>query len=153
MNKFIILISFSILLLFQASCSSDTSTEKEPKLPEREQLYKEVMEIHDAVMPKMSEINRVKRNLDDQIEADSLIDDNLKSEVSTMLLELTAAEESMMDWMKGFKVPKKNQADELVIVYLNEEKLKISRVSELMLISLANGTKLLNQLENDKKEN
>ena len=153
MNKFLILAPFSVLLLFLASCSSDISTEKEPKLSEREQLYKEVMEIHDAVMPKMSDINRVKRNLDDQIETDSLIDDNLNSKVSIIILELTAAEESMMEWMKGFKVPKKDQPDEQVVSYLKEEKLKISRVSDQMLSSLEDGTKILNQLENDKKEN
>jgi len=134
-----------MLLLTHASCSSNTNREKEL-------LYKEVMEIHDAVMPKLSDINRIKRNLKDQMESNPSIDDKLKSNVGVIINELNTADDSMMNWMNAFKVPN-DLADEQVILYLKEEKLKISRVSEQMESSLANGSKMLTLLKKDKKEN
>ena len=148
MSRSTILFSFFTLLILQLSCVSENKEEKEPKLTEREQLYKEVMEIHDAVMPKMSEINRVKRQLQDLYEVDNSKDDAVKTKLNFSIDELIAAENSMMDWMKAFKAPKTTDSDEHVVSYLKEEKLKISRVSDQMLSSLENGTILMEQLGN-----
>lgn len=147
MNRFIFLIFFFSLLVLQSSCVSENKESKEPELTERESLYKEVIEIHDAVMPKMSDINRVKRKLQDLFEANSSKDDRVKTKLNFAIDELIAAENSMMDWMKAFKAPKKADPDEQVINYLKEEKLKISRVSDQMLTSLDNGTQLMEALE------
>lgn len=146
MDKYKLSLFIAVLFVFLFACTSESKKEKEPELSEREMLYKEVMEIHDAVMPKMSDINRVKRKLKDHLEEDAINDDSLKSKMNANIDELIAAENSMMDWMKDFKAPKKDDPDQQVIDYLNEEKIKISRVSDQMLSSLENSTKLMDQL-------
>jgi hypothetical protein len=147
MKKYTFLFSFAILLIFQSACNTDSKEGKEEQLSERELIYKEVMEIHDAVMPKMSEINRLKRKLYGQIESDSTISDGVKSEVMATLTELANAENGMMNWMRDFKNPKESDPEQKVIDYLNQEKETISQVSDQMLNSLKKGSKLLDQLE------
>ena len=141
------IIFFSILIFFQIGCTSDINKNSESELSDREKLYKEVMKIHDDVMPKMSDINRVKRNLKDQLEEGKIVNDQMKQKINASIDELIAAEDSMMDWMREFKAPKDADPDEKVIKYLNEEKLKISRVSDQMLSSLQNGSNILDQLK------
>ena len=145
-KKRLSIFSFFLLFLLHFACSSESESPKEPELSERELLYKQVMEVHDAVMPKMSDLNRIKRQLKDKLEENAVTDKEMKSQMNLNIDELIAAENSMMDWMKAFKVPKKDDPDKEVIVYLNEEKLKIERVSDQMLSSLQNGTKLLAKL-------
>ena len=72
MRNFIFFLILSTTFFFQFSCTSD-------KAENREQLYKEVMEVHDAVMPKMADINRIKRGLGDYINQDTIIDASSKN--------------------------------------------------------------------------
>jgi hypothetical protein len=109
------------------------------------------MEIHDAVMPKMADINRVKRKLNDLLEADSLMVDEKKLLIYSNIDALVNAENGMMDWMKAFKVPKAIDPDQQVLEYLNNEKANISQVSDQMLNSLKKGEELLKQLEKSKE--
>ena len=147
------IVSLIALLLIQIACNSEPKTEQEEPMSEKEQLYKEVMEIHDSVMPKMSDINRVKRKLSDLLESDSLMNDDAKELISQGTEALEAAENAMMDWMRAFKAPKPTDPDQLVIQYLNEEKLNILKVSRQMLNSLEKGEELLKQFEKDTKVN
>lgn len=149
MKKYTFLL-FSVAYLFFFSACDSEPKEKTPS--EREQLYKEVMEIHDAVMPKMADLNRLKRNLKAQIKADSTISDSIKTLVNVQLGKLSAAEDGMTDWMRDFKAPKKSDPDEKIIAYLKTEKINISRVSDLMLENLKNGKALLDQLKTQQTQ-
>lgn len=143
MKKYSFIISILTLTISQFACSS----EKKTALSEREQLYQEVMEIHDAVMPKMSDINRVKRKLSELIATDSTLTEDEKILMTNGIAALITAETGMTGWMRAFEVPKAGDPDNKVIEYLNNEKQKISQVSEMMLNSLKKGEEILNQLE------
>ncbi len=116
----------------------------------QETLYDEVIAIHDEVMPKMSDINRVKRALKEHAggltspkcefqEAD-------RGKIKGMVAKLEKADEAMMQWMRDFKKPE-NVSHEKMMTFLEEEKVKISDVSDLMLTSLEEGEKLVANLK------
>jgi len=69
-----------------------------PKVDKNDPLYVEVMAIHDEVMPKMSTIHKLKKKLRKS--------DNAKSpEVLSIMADLDAADEGMMQWMADFSPP------------------------------------------------
>lgn len=95
--------------------------------PEIQKLYDEVMEVHDAVMPEISTINKLKRTIRKIDPQDSM--------TVALIKELGDADEAMMSWMADFK-PKKDQEESEQLAYLASEKLKISKVSDQMLGSI-----------------
>ncbi len=147
MNKYIFFISTAIFSIFLFSCGSDSIEKQEKPLSEPEQLQKEVMEIHDAVMPKMSDLNRVKRKLKDFIETNTSFSEPEKEKINITIDEIISAENAMMDWMKAYKAPKASDPPEKVKEYLKDEKTRITDVNDQMLQTLKNGESLLKQLE------
>ncbi len=144
---FFVITIFSIVL---SACNSGSSETKQNTQSERESLHKEVIEIHDAVMPKMRDINFVKRKLKDQI-ANGEIADSMIVIINEHIAELGSAEDGMMDWMKDF-AKYQSIPDGQAVEYLSEEKIRISAVSDQMLSSLEEATNLLKNLE-DQNEN
>ena len=130
-----------ILLLFVPILFLFACTDQQAEI---DQLEAEVIKIHDEVMPKNIEINRVRRLLKDFDRDSTLTEMEVKS-LNDQILELTKAEESMNDWMVGYKAPAKGDAFEKTMDYLNKEKVKITEVKRLMLTSLKNGIKLLDK--------
>ncbi len=80
-----------ILLLSIQSCQSPQ--EKQTKA---DPLYQQIMDIHDDVMPKLSKIHKLKKQLKKSVEAES-------TEVQRLILNLDTADEGMMSWMAAFK--------------------------------------------------
>ncbi len=109
--------------------------------PERQKAFDEVMEIHDEVMPEISTINKLTRQIKSVLEKG----ENLEKAdlMKTILTDLEAAEEGMMDWMHDLDVPGKDIPDAQAIQYLNSEKIKISKVSVDMKESIAAGKNIL----------
>ena len=124
---------FFIPILFVLACSDQQALVK--------QLEAEVIEIHDEVMPKNIEINRVRRQLANFDKDSTLTEQEVKS-LNDQILALTKAEESMNTWMVEYKAPSKEDSFEKAMEYLNKEKVRITEVKELMLSSLENGIKL-----------
>ena len=93
--------------------------------PQNKSLYDEVMVIHDEVMPRMTDIHRLKKSIKQKHK------DDLQNypEAIDLLARLEEADNAMMNWMADFKPPKDESAAE---AYLNAEKSKISEVSRLM---------------------
>ncbi len=121
-----ILAIFSVILF---SCDSNRE-------PAYQKAYDEVMEIHDIVMPKMSDINKAKKQLRKlkTEENNSIIDDQIQ--------KLDEADEAMMSWMADFDKPNfENLQDNLN--YLEKEKEKISGVSDQMLSVIAESKDLI----------
>lgn len=102
-----------------------------------EALYKEVIRIHDDVMPKMSEIHRLKKKLRTKMKTDSTAD---HSTVLAALKQLDDADDGMMDWMAELKVP---ENDPEKTTYLNEQMVAIKKVRDDMLSSIENAQKEL----------
>ena len=84
---------FLFLLAFALVLPQGCDTKKETKVDR----YKEIMAIHDAVMPKMAAVNRLKRQLQsiDANTADSLT----VAKVHYSIGELEEAEDLMQTWM------------------------------------------------------
>jgi len=127
-------ITIQLLLLLTvmiSSCKPDLSN------PEVEKLYKEVMIIHDEVMPEISTIHKLKKKIR---KLDS--NDNLSLK---LLKELEDADESMMSWMADFgefrKMDKATKDEKLK--YLAIEKEKISVVSKKMKKAISDGNEFL----------
>ena len=108
--------------------------------PEVQALYDEVMFVHDEVMPEMSTIHRLKKQIRKLPEQDSLCYDLIK--------QLDEADEAMMSWMAQFKTDKE-ASDQEKINYLKEEKNKITEVSRLMKTSISDATSFLENKEHE----
>lgn len=101
-------------------------------------LYDKVMAIHDKVMPEMTTIHALKRDLK-AIEKPETKDIIIKN-----IIALDNADEAMMSWMADFKVPEdKSQEAE----YLKKEKEVIQSVSDQMYASIHQAQKLLDSLK------
>lgn len=146
MKKIII----TCLVLFQVVLFQNCQN---PENARQEALKKEVFVIHDDVMPKTAEINRIQRKLRAVIKEDTTLDADSKKNITLALLQLERAHDSMMVWMNNFKSPAKlrsSRSHEEILEYLEGEKLKIEQVRDSMLNSIEVGNQLLNSL--DKKQ-
>jgi len=106
---------------------------------EVEALYDKVIEIHDDVMPKISDISKLRRKIRKQ---------ESKSPESLMLLnQLENADDAMMSWMSDFQVYKsyKDSTKESKMKYLNSEKVKITNVSDEMYEAINSAKEYLNE--------
>ena len=132
---------FKLLILFLTPLFSCSSKEK---LEENQ--WTKMMVIHDEVMPKTSEIVLLAQQLEDlplSSPSDSLL-------VKNAITALNDSEESMFEWMSGLqqlKSLRKNLNHDQIMVYLNQETLKIQEVQQKMESSLKNGKQLFNELK------
>ena len=137
-SRKIIYLTLSIIFVL-ISCK-----EKVKEVVQEDPQYLEVMEIHDAVMPEMANIHRIKRELKalqkDHTDASQYIKENIKS--------LDNADEAMMGWMAEFKMPE-NEAERAV--YLEKEKQRIQAVSDEMFAAIRAGSALLDSLQSTNK--
>lgn len=88
-------------------------------------LYKEVMAIHDEVMPLMGELMAMNKKIKNK--------DSTSQEANELSIHLESANEAMMDWMRKFNPNIENMTHEETMNYLEEEKKKIVEVKKKML--------------------
>lgn len=124
---------FLIPALFLLACGP------KHKDAEVQQLYDKVIEVHDEVMPKMSDINKLKRSIR-KLETDD-------PAAMTLIKNLADADEGMMTWMADFQKYKtlKDSSKAAKLAYLNSEKVRIQKVSDMMNQSIADAQKYLNE--------
>jgi regulator of replication initiation timing len=127
---------FLLPLLAVFACSktseqhhSDTSVNEDNP---NQALYDQVMDIHDEVMPRMGEIQRLKRELTEKIENSPDMVIEQKQELERVISNLDSASHEMMDWMHKFKPEKDSVDQEKAREYLEVEMEKIKKVRELM---------------------
>lgn len=117
--------------------------EKNDEIAEKKSaLYNEVMAIHDKIMPEMSTIHTLKRDLK------SIENNESKTIIINKIIELDEADEAMMSWMADFKVPD-DQSKE--VEYLIKEKLSIQNISDKIYTSITEAKLLLDSLKSVKK--
>ena len=128
--KLIQIVFMSFLLIGLSSCR------------EKSNLEKEVMEIHDEVMPKIGKLNKQRKQLKKALP--SVSDASIKNEIQQVIEALEKADDGMMDWMAAWDVPddKTAQAE-----YLTAEMVKIKKVKEDMLSSMDQAAVLLKKIE------
>jgi len=127
-----------ILLLASALISGC----KESESP-RQKLFKEVMAIHDHVMPKTADINKLSRQIKAIMPE---LEEPFVSRAQVQVQQLDAADEAMMSWMDEFNPP---NTEEKAIDYLKQEKVVISEVRDIMLKSLEDGQAFIKSLSNE----
>jgi hypothetical protein len=131
---------FTLLtLVFLFSCKE--KKEAEDTLTQ----MKEVMAIHDEVMPKMGTIGKLVAELKPKIDS---TESGIAYEIA--MKDLQAAHRSMMDWMKGFgdrftsdEILKGAELTEEKKMWLNEEEEKVKALKEQINTSIKNAEKLL----------
>lgn len=136
----------SIYILIAAVLLSFTSCKKEKKVEENTQM-KEVMAIHDEVMPKMGTLGKLVGQLKPM--ADSLGQESVEAKA---MKDLQEANRAMMDWMQGFgnrfdseEIMNGKELSEEKQKWLKEEEEKINKVKTDINSSIEKAEKLLNK--------
>lgn len=136
-----------------AGCQPKQEVKEETPL----EIYIEAIEIHDEVMPKMEEIHRLKKQLQNRIDslqqADSVLHQEQIGQLQAGRLALEEAGEAMMHWMRTLvpaegsaaaeKGGRQNTAEGDKLAIQQKQKEEIVRVREQMLSSIENAKMLL----------
>lgn len=127
-------------------CNTPSSKSDNEKLQSNDELFDEVMKIHDEAMVRMGELNQTKRGLaEHRVNVDSA--DVLFAEISSTIEFLESADEAMFDWMAKFKDPR-GQLDEVnARSALMEEYQKVKIVDSLIDVSITKGKELLVKIQ------
>lgn len=120
-----------LALIMNIACQNNLNQKEESSqtvasdsLSAQEILYDEVMEIHDEVMPAMSDIMSLNRQL--KIVGDSSARNS--EAINQLSARLENASEGMMNWMRNFNPKLETATSEETLNYLEEEKQKIKLV-------------------------
>jgi len=132
----LILLSLSFLLV---GCKSKLAKE-------REALHQKVMEIHDEVMPMISDIKKNKSKMAEMIKSASEARDTvnqLKCEKAYYLLN--QADEAMFGWMAQFtdNKPDETVSDDKAVEILKEQKASVTKMRDLMLKNVKEAGELM----------
>ncbi|WP_276373054.1 hypothetical protein [Chryseolinea sp. H1M3-3] len=107
-----------------------------------QQLYDEVMSVHDEVMPKMDDLYKLKEHLKKQVADSPQMTEEKKKKIESAILQLDSASEGMMVWMRNFNPLPDSLGEEKARTYLEEQKVKVSKVKEDMLKAIEEGEAL-----------
>lgn len=116
-----------------SACANDKAKEKD-----QQKLWDEMMVVHDEVMPKMSEINALSKQMEAAL-SDTTLTEELRDAARKSLYDLQAADKAMWDWMYGIQqLPdlRASKQHEEILQYLQEETAKITEVKSSMLASI-----------------
>ena len=143
-NPFFVLIALGLFLSF-AACKSEN---KEAETL----LNQEIMKVHDEVMPKMGDINRMKRQL--SAYKDEVPDDNaeMKDSLINAILLLAKTEDNMNDWMSGYRYPNPDMKHDDMMKYLQGQQDTIKQINNDVFMTIAIGNGLLKNAPKSVKE-
>ncbi len=132
---------FIVGLLVLAACgkggehqhsNSDSATDDSPN----QALYDQVMDVHDEVMPKMDDIMKLKRELQDKIANSPDMVQERKEQLEKVIANLDSASNAMMSWMHEFNPLPDSVDQEKAREYLESEMERIRKVKTLTLESI-----------------
>jgi tRNA threonylcarbamoyladenosine modification (KEOPS) complex Pcc1 subunit len=133
-NQFFTL--FFILFLLSIGCKNE---QKETAAI----IHKEIMDEHDKIMPKSSEIMRLKGKLIAYNEIVSEDNFTLKDSLLNSILVLSKSADMMNDWMANYKYPNPELSPDALVKYLTMQKDTIGEIGNTTFMSLAIGQGLL----------
>ncbi len=119
-------------LIFIFSCNNPAVKEN-LNIKEAE---KEVMNIHDDVMPRMGEVVFLTYAIDSMMKVEK--NTTKRYELSIIHEALVKSDKDMMHWMRGYETPKEPY-DSNAINYINNQKGKVSKLRVLILKSISDG--------------
>lgn len=127
---------FIAIVFMFISCSKQSGHRHQEDKSESENpnqaLYEQVMDIHDEVMPRMDDIERLKRTLKEQIANTPDMVVERKAELEKIISNLDSASYVMMDWMHKFNPLPDSVDQESAREYLETEMEKIKKVRDQM---------------------
>ena len=109
---------------------------------ENKELYKRVMDTHDEVMPRMGEIERLKRELRQQLANTPDIVVEKKQKIEQVISNLDSASRAMMNWMHKFNPLPDSANQNDAKAYLLEEMERIEKVKQTMLLAIDEAKKI-----------
>lgn len=141
--KSLLLFTF-IGFLWIASCKNEPKS----KSPE-DILFKQVMRVHDEVMPKMKKVNEAKQRaqllLDTLASSRQSRDSAYALQLQRLIQELDYASFVMDTWMGEFQIDKDRNNQQLRMKYLESELEKVTVVKTAILNSLSRADSLIRQ--------
>ena len=133
------LIFLLTILVATGSCKNEKKASEQPSQ------MKQVMAIHDDVMPKMSTIGKLVAELKPMVDSTET-----GIQYNKAMKDLQASHKSMMDWMKGFgdrfdsdEILNGKELTEQKQEWLDEEEVKVKALREQINTSIANAEALL----------
>jgi hypothetical protein len=111
------------------------------ELSENAILDREVMKIHDEVMPKIDAIIRKKEELKNKIATTPKMPAEEKQRIEALIVKLDSAGDGMMVWMRNYNPPPDSQGEEKAREYLENEMEKIKKVRQDMVQALEEAEK------------
>ena len=123
---------WSCLLMIGFSCSTPAVEEN----TNINAIEKVVMDIHDDVMPRMGEVVFLTDAIDSLIKVEK--DTTKRYELSLIHEALLKSDKDMMHWMRSYETPKEPY-DSNAINYINNQKVKVSKLRVLILKSILDG--------------
>jgi hypothetical protein len=98
-------------------------------------LYDQVMDIHDEVMPKMDDIQKLRKQMKDSLANNPDFSIEKKTEIEGAISDLETARKSMMDWMHNFNPPEQTDK-EAFQKYMETELVSVKKMREDVLGTL-----------------
>jgi hypothetical protein len=145
--KYLNRILFLFLSAALVSCGGSGS---ENLIQQEDELAGEVMAIHDEVMPKTAEVNRLSRNLRSYYEANKeSISEEMDGKIELMQRELEKAEDGMMAWMTSYQQPevlRETYDHDAIMEQLRDQKASIQEVADQINTSIENAKALMADL-------
>lgn len=132
-----LLLSLSVIIIL--SCNLDQKSGEEEYALKK--LHTEVMDIHDEVMPKMSSINKLERQLKQKLKDPEVAK---KDTIQQLVYQLEEADEAMMNWMSDFKKPDYADFEAARKLYTSEKE-KIIVVRDKMNSTISKAQVFLNR--------
>lgn len=135
MKKNLMLLVLPLLLLMGCGKSENANEHEGHEMDDtnpNQALFEKVMDMHDEVMPQMSDIYNLKKDLQEMITNSPDLVGERKRKVEALIITLDSANNAMMDWMHGFVPPEDTMEKEAARVYLEEQMEKIRGVKAAM---------------------
>lgn len=146
MRYFITLTLLSFSLSFTACDNLEATAE--------EAAFQTMMDVHDEIMPKMGEVNRLSRELKALEAATDTAKRELMGEIDGAIRALEKADQGMMGWMNlnGGNKLKQLQAEKShdeIMTYIRHEEETIIQVKENILTSIQQAQNVLEKAEQE----
>ena len=125
---------------------------KNPAKENESKLNQDIMVVHNDIMPKMGEINRLKRQLGTY--KDMVSEDNaeMKDSLINTILMLAKMEDNMNDWMGNYKYPNPDITHEEMVKYLTGQRDSVKLLSDDIYMSIAVAHGFLNNMPKGLKD-
>jgi hypothetical protein len=129
--------------LFQSCDNIGNDKNEETLIAKGDSLLKEVMAIHDEVMPKTLVLENLKKKISKRL-ANPNLDSLSKEDYMQTIQSLDSAIEGMREWMYGFERPSDSLEAEKIIDYYTLEVNKMTKVRKQTFAVLPKAEALLN---------